>query len=256
MGWFASHPRTLDRVERAVAEAEEAMAREGRVGREAYLERVEGIIYGEDPAQGFVRGRTFVHPELRFAFEAPRGFRLINTPQAVLGQGPGGQIMVFDAAAVSPTQSLRAYLARGWTGRAPVTNIKTFQVDGMEAVGGLAPVQVNGRRIEALLVAIRYDGDRVYRFVFADPRGGLDLQDVRLWDATVDSFRRLGAREAAEFRPHRIEVVTVRPGETVEDLARRMAVDELAREQFLVLNNLQPGEELEPGQRVKLVVEG
>ena len=145
------------------------------------------------------------------------------------------------------------FRSRDWTGDTPVDNLRAFEADGMPAAGGLAPVQVGGRSTRALLVAIRYGGERVYRFAFVDPRG-LDIQDVRLWDTAVDSFRRLGDREAAGFRPRRIEVATVRPGDTVEDFARRMAVDELALEQFLVLNDLRPGERLEPGQRVKVVV--
>jgi predicted Zn-dependent protease len=55
-GWFATHPRTLERVERVAIEVAED-AGTGRLGREEYLERIDGLIYGEDPAQGLVRGR-------------------------------------------------------------------------------------------------------------------------------------------------------------------------------------------------------
>ena len=55
------------------------------------------MIYGEDPRQGYVRGRTFVHPGLRFAFDVPPGYRIVNTPAAVIGQGQNG-LMKFDAA--------------------------------------------------------------------------------------------------------------------------------------------------------------
>ena len=53
--------------------------------REAFLRALDGVIYGDDPKEGFVRGRTFLHPNLGFAFTAPEGFALENTPQAVLG---------------------------------------------------------------------------------------------------------------------------------------------------------------------------
>ncbi len=44
----------------------------GRTEREPYLRRIDGLLYGDDPAQGFVRGRAFLHPELGFRFEVPR----------------------------------------------------------------------------------------------------------------------------------------------------------------------------------------
>ena len=63
----------------------------GPLGRDDYLAEIDGMIYGEDPRQGLLRGRTFVHPDLRFAFDVPPGYRLQNTPPAVVGRdGPGG----------------------------------------------------------------------------------------------------------------------------------------------------------------------
>ena len=72
--------------------------------------------------------------------------------------------------------------------------------------------------------------------------------------ATIDSFRRLSAAEAAAIRARRLQVVTVAPGQGAADLARRMAVDALPQEQFELLNGLEPGAPLAPGQKVNLVV--
>jgi predicted Zn-dependent protease len=105
--WFATHPRTPDRVLRAAEQASAATPGENRTGRDDYLEQIDGIVYGEDASQGFVRGRTFVHPELRFAFDAPAGYRLVNTPAAVIGQAPDS-LMKFDAVRVPAGQDVGA----------------------------------------------------------------------------------------------------------------------------------------------------
>ncbi|HET6520277.1 MAG TPA: M48 family metalloprotease [Geminicoccaceae bacterium] len=253
---FASHPRTMDRVERAIAEVEGATPGEGRRGRDELLARVDGMLYGEDPGQGLVRDGAFVHPDLRFAFDIPRGFRVQNTPRAVLAQGPRGDIMVFDGATAPPGRSVRDYLVRDWAGRASLRDVQTLRVDGMDAAAAATVVQAGGRRAEALLVAIRHGGERIYRFAFASP-DGISRDDLRTYNAAVASFRRLSAEQAGAIRPRRLQVVTVRPGETARDLAGRMAVDRrLAEEQFRVLNGLGPDEEVQPGQRVKLVVVG
>ena len=74
----------------------------GERDREIYLDALDDMIYGEDPSEGFVRGRRFIHPKLGFTFTAPEGFSLDNTAQAVIGVRDGGtQAMRFDVARVS-----------------------------------------------------------------------------------------------------------------------------------------------------------
>ena len=254
--WFATHPRTPDRVLRAVEQASAATAGEGRIERERYLAAIDGMIYGEDPSQGFVRDGAFVHPELRFAFEAPPGFRLTNTPTAVIGQGPDG-LMRFDGARVPQGQSMRDYVANDWArelGSSGLRDVDAFEVGSLAAASATAVGRLDdGRAVSVALAAIRADGDRVYRFIFVSP-GRLSSAQARAYEGTVGSFRRLSAQEAAAIRARRIEIVTVAPGQGVDDLARRMAVDALAREQFEVLNGLDPGQPLVPGQEVKLIV--
>jgi predicted Zn-dependent protease len=253
--WFATHPRTPDRVLRAAEQASAAAGGEGRIDRDRYLGEIDGMIYGEDPSQGLVRGRTFVHPELRLAFDVPPGYRLINTPAAVIGQSRDG-LMRFDAARVPESRAMADYVARDWArelGSGGLRNVGEFRVNGMPAANATASGQLDdGRAVTVALAAIRAGGDRVYRFIFISP-GGLTPERARAYEGTVDSFRRLSADEAAALRPRRIEIVTVAPGQGVEDLARRMAVDALPREQFEVLNGLGPGRPLTPGQQVKLV---
>ena len=70
-----THPRTAERIARAIAEAGTKTVAEPLIAREIYLGKIDGLLYGDDPEQGFVRGRRFLHPWLRFAFEVPRGFR-------------------------------------------------------------------------------------------------------------------------------------------------------------------------------------
>ena len=70
------------------------------------------------------------------------------------------------------------------------------------------------------------------------------------------SLRRLSASEAAAIRPRRVDVVTVKSGDTVASLARRMAYSSYQAERFQVLNRLAANSRLTPGQKVKLVVYG
>ncbi|MDX6749006.1 M48 family metalloprotease [Geminicoccaceae bacterium 1502E] len=248
--WLASHPRARDRV-RDAAQTAEAQAGQGRVESAAYMRAVDGMIFGDSPEQGHVRGTVFVHPKLDFRFEAPAGFKLVNTPAAVLGKGPRGQILRFDAASAKSADPA-AYLTQEWAAKLQPQNLRRFEANGRPAATATAPVAINGKKTQALLAAVSMGEGRMYRFVFASPQLGADSA---AFEGVVRSLRRLTAAERAEAIPLRIRIHTVQPGDTIDSLARRMQVDEAAREWFVLLNGLQDGQ-LVPGQKVKLVVRG
>ena len=114
--FLSSHPATPERVQNAQANARQYTSPQGgEQDREAYLAAIDNIVYGEDPSEGFVRGRRFLHPKLGFTFQAPEAFTLDNTAQAVIGVRDGGsQAMRFDVVRVPAEQTLGDYLNSGW----------------------------------------------------------------------------------------------------------------------------------------------
>jgi predicted Zn-dependent protease len=108
---------------------------------------------------------------------------------------------------------------------------------------------LNNQTYDALLVAYRLDG-KLYRVTGLAPRGSGLLPAM---SGAARSFRRLSAAEAGRLREKRIDIVTVRGGDTVERLARRMNFDDYRLERFRVLNGLRPGQPLRTGERVKIV---
>ena len=253
--WFATHPRTPDRVKRAADEAAGA-ATDGRIGRDDYLRKIDGMIYGDDPSQGFVRDGRFIHPELRFSFDAPSGFRLQNTPKAVLGGDKSGRGLRFDGGKMTSTDNVRDYLTREWAKELNAQNlsrINSFDLDGLPAVSAETSGKTkDGKSVDVGLAVIKIEADRVYRFMFLSP-GGATTAQKQAAEASVKSFRRLSAAEAASFKPKRIEIVQVGARDSRSRLADRMAVDDLKDEQFTVLNGLEPNETVENGTLIKLI---
>lgn len=255
--WFATHPRTLDRVEDAIAAIDDGA--EGRVRRQAYLEQIDGMIYGPDPSQGFVEGTTFVHPELGFAFEAPEGFQIQNTPSAVLGRDRDGRIMLFTLADPG-NRSLDDYVAGpglrqvAQQFQAEVSSprgVQSFKVNGLPAASASATLRKDGGTADVGLAAVDA-GRNTYQFVFL-AQGNMDRTTARNFQDTVTSFRGLSAEEAEAYQPKRIQVVSAEPGQGADSLARRMAVDTAAEERFRVLNQLALEDGIDGGERVKLV---
>ena len=253
---FSSHPRTADRVtaaaQTAASKAGGSIARD----REIYLKKIDGMIYGDSPKQGFVRGREFLHPELKLAFEAPPGFMLRNSSTALIGRSKEGNAMLrFDGGRLARGGSLSSYIVNEWAPNLGLGRPEEFTVNGMEAATANARVNADDGEREIRLVAIRYDRNQIYRFMFV---GAPDIPanlDEAFRD-TVYSFRKLSNAEASQLKPLRIKVVSVKRGDTVESLAKRMAVSDFKADTFLTLNGLAPGAKLKPGSLVKLVVAG
>jgi predicted Zn-dependent protease len=252
--FLSSHPATPERISNAVANARQVSnspATTGSVGRDknAYLGDIDGIVFGEDPSEGFVRGRRFLHPRLGFTFTAPDGFALENTAQAVLGvKHGGGQALRLDVVRVPAEQTLTAYLTSGWIEGIDTKTVEETSINGFAA----ATAAAKGDQWDFRLYAIRFGSD-VYRFIFATKHNTPETD--RIFHESVGTFRRMSLAEIQSAKPLRLQVVTVAPGDTVEKLASRMAVADRQLERFRVLNGLEPGDRVKPGTEVKIVIE-
>jgi len=247
--FLSSHPATPERVRNAQVNARQ-FSGPGGGGRDrpAYLAAVDGMIYGEDPSEGFVRGRRFLHPKLGFTFMAPEGFALDNTAQAVLGvRDGGGQALRLDVVAVPATQTLPDYLRSGWIENIDATSVGEASINGLPAATAVA----KGEQWTFRLYVIRFGSD-VYRFIFATKQLAPEVD--RTFQDAVTSFRRMTRAETAAAKPLRIRIVRVSDGDTVEKLANKMATDRQL-ERFRVLNGLGPNDRVRPGDQVKIVRE-
>jgi len=254
MSFTATHPRTLDRVRAAEALAGEIAGKPTATNEEAYLRQIDGILYGDDPDQGFVRGTAFLHPKLKFRFDAPAGFRLFNSPARVIARNADGAVILFDQAPAPKTLGVADYLTQVWSRELALKDVESIFIAGRAAATGWARVETNRGPRDLRLVAIQFDADTIFRFTFITPPALTEPLSVELRRATY-SFRGLGDEEAAALKALRLGVVRVQEGDTVEGLARPMPVADRREALFRVLNGLKPAEEPAPGRLVKTVVE-
>jgi predicted Zn-dependent protease len=252
--FLSSHPATPERITSAITTARQyrAAADNGQNFAQAkttYLADVNGIVYGEDPSEGFVRGRRFLHPKLSFTFTAPEGFTLDNTARAVLGiKRGGGEAVRLDVVRVPAEQTLTEYLTSGWIENIDPATVEEIAINGFPG----ATATAKGDQWDFRLYAIRFGSD-VYRFIFAAKHRTPETD--RTFRESINTFRRMTIAETERAKPLRLRIVTVAPGETAEKLASKMAVADRALERFRVLNGLDPGDKLKPGSEVKIVVE-
>src|SRR6201991_847074 len=184
--FLSSHPATPERVARARSSARQYSSPENTErDREDYLSAIDNIVFCEDPSEGFVRGRRFLHPKLGFTFQAPDAFTLDNTAQAVIGVREGGnQAVRFDVGRVPAEQTLSDYLNSVWMENVDKATTEDMPINGMPA----AATTARGDEWQFKVYALRMGSD-VYRFIFASRQKTTESE--RNARETVASFRRL-----------------------------------------------------------------
>jgi predicted Zn-dependent protease len=247
---MATHPSTPERVAQAAAEARQFGAPgAGSRGRDAYLAAIDGLAFGDDPAQGVVRGTTFIHPKLGFAFEAPEGFALENQTSALIGVGQaGGEALRLDSIPISDSTSVASAIASGWIDGLKTTSVEPMQIGGLEAATAVA----QGEQWSFRLGAVRLNG-RLYRLIFA--ARSLSAAVDSEFRASLESFHLINAQDSGLAAAQSIKVVAAGGADSSETMAARMPFLSHPLDQFLILNGLERDVPLVAGQHYKIVAQ-
>lgn len=250
MDFLSSHPSTPQRVElaRDHARAFGPDGSTGDKGRDYFFDGIDGMLYGDSPQEGYVRGHTFLHGGLGIRFDVPDGFQIDNKVEAVMATGPGDVAIRFDGVADTQNRSLTNYISSGWvTGLLP-DSIHETKINGMEA----ATARASADRWDFDVTVVRL-GNQIFRFLTAVPKGSDQLAPTA--DLLRQTFRRITPEEAKTLKPLRVRVVTVGQGDTLASLSARMMGTDRKLELFKVLNAIPAGQSPAQGSRVKIVSE-
>jgi predicted Zn-dependent protease len=254
--WASTHPLGQNRVQNALQAARQT----GRLGtglrnRDQFLSQLEGVYVDDDPAQGVIEGRTFTHPDLRIFFAVPQGYLMQNGTTEVSISGSAGKAQFSGGRYNGSLENYTSLVLQQLAGnqvRLMGGPVQRTSINGIPAAYTTARANTSSGAIDVSVFAYQWNPNTVYHFVMLT-RGGTG---VGPFAPMVQSIRRVTTAEAAAIRPRIINVVTVRPGDTVQSLASRMAYRSFQLDRFLSLNNLAANSRLVPGQRVKLVVFG
>ncbi|WP_422785570.1 M48 family metalloprotease [Roseibium algae] len=249
--FLSSHPNTPERVSLAIQSARQIAAPGiGERDRSRYLSQIDGMLYGDDPLEGFVRGRSFLHKALGISFTVPKGYILENSQEAVLASNGEGTAMRFDGADLSGYDSLKDYMTSGWINGLLPESVRETTINGLPGVVAAAITQGWSFRIAVLRI-----GRTGYRFIFASrsPSNAFEAE----YRETLESFRQLTPTERARLRSLRIKIVQAKAGDTARKLAVGMNGVEPSRRLafFKVLNGIDANDPIPAGTSVKLVVD-
>ena len=252
--YFSTHPITTDRIDRTIQLAANYPLQSTDDKKVTYFSTIDGIVYGESPRNGYVRGQDFIHTELGFKFSFPDGYKISNLPTQVVGQS-SNSVMVFDGAKKDAGQSIQDYLINVWLkGRSDYAVPETITVNGMPAVTTSFSSLSSGKTRATRVIAIAYDDTQVYRFAIqtANPPPASILTDLK---RATYSFKKLSAAEKAQYKPKRIKVFAAKAGDTVASLAAKLPFDDYKEQRFRVLNSLDARDTIQPNKLYKTIVE-
>jgi predicted Zn-dependent protease len=242
-------------MQRANEEARES----GRLGsgirnRDVFLAQLNGTYVDDDPAQGIIDGRTFTHPDLKIQFAVPVGYLMQNGTTAVSISGSAGKAQFGGGRYRGSLDSYILALLQDLAGdaRLAVPQPQHTVINGIPAAYTITRANTDSGTVDVSVVAYQWAPGTVYHFVMLTS-GGAGMGPFL---SMVNSIRKITSAEAAAIRPRIVMVTSVRPGETVQSLASRMAYRDYKVDRFLAINNLPSNARLTPGQKVKLVVYG
>ena len=253
---LGTHPRTIDRVDRAMKAALVKPDQGGRVGTEAFLRRVNGLLYGPDPAKGEIRGQTFIQHVAGYRFSAPDGYRMQAANGWVLIQGPDNVQASVEEAPTTPGVTPERYLTGVWAPRTRLSGLERLNINGLDAATAALNARTARGPVELRLVAVRLSPKKMLRFKILMPARAVGRASVAMRRLTY-SLETIPIVVPDRLPAARIAIHRVQPGETVAALSRSPNRSSKSHSQaeraFRVLNGLAASEEPSTGTLVKLI---
>jgi predicted Zn-dependent protease len=253
-GWLSTHPAPENREGRmnSLMDAAGVDPDTGRVERDAYLQRIDGLVYGENPRHGYFREAAFYHPEMAFRFDFPDGWETINGRSVVAGRSAEGDavIQITLAAETTPAAAAQKLLSGGALQK---TGDWKSEINDLPAVSFGFKISAEEGGLLGLAAMISHQGE-VFRILGYAPA---DKWTSRLSSvaASMAGFGRRTDRGRLGVEPMRLQIVELPASGNLAALDRRspssVPLDELA-----VLNHVDPSAGLPAGSLVKRVVGG
>ncbi|MDX1479332.1 MAG: M48 family metalloprotease [Saprospiraceae bacterium] len=255
--FMSTHPDPRDRyntVHQLASQAQQGQdAASFKVGRDSYLQMIDGMIYGEDPAQGFFEEGYFFHPELLFQFPVPGNWQTANSPSQVrMAPRSGDALIIFQLAQENSLVAAAEATIRD--NNLTLIDQKTTMVNGFEALVTLSDLlnPQNPQQITRVLSYYLQDGNYIYEFHGLTKK--TDYQKYAgTFVSTMEGYRRLTDREKIERKPERIVIRTAPFSGQARDVLSAMRVPNDRLEEVSILNGIDLKQRVDSGRRLKLI---
>jgi predicted Zn-dependent protease len=218
-------------------------------GEDEFLKHIDGVIVGDDPREGFVRGNTFYHPELRFQFPVPQGWKVQNERSSVMMMSPNRDAaMVFQLTGAKSAQEAAQKFAA--TQGLQVIDSKATRVNGQNAMAVVGQGSTQQGTVGLLNYFIEYNG-RVYSFRGMSAAQQFDSHRQQFQRA-MSGFARVTDSDVVSVKPSRLAVVTADRSATFASFLPTSDVPGMTAEDVAILNQMQMNQAVAAGTKLKI----
>jgi predicted Zn-dependent protease len=258
-GWLSTHPDPPERVKSTRMLAEQWISMLGlteerlTVNRDGFLRAIDGIVFGNNPREGFMEGSRFYHPDLRFQIDFPAGWIVDNTREAVVALEPrrAAQLqltMPQVPAGTTAENYAKALASRGVTPQ----EIQNARIHGYNAVLATYILQAQDGTVGARAAFIEFR-NQILQIIGVTP-------DLRRFGGSIDdsirSFDSLTDQRVLSVQPDRLQIYAAQQGDTLAAIAERQGNPRVSADDLAILNRLAVGQPIAAGRLLKIVEKG
>jgi len=251
--WLSTHPdpgARHDRIEKVVAELPGDYST-ATVNEDGYLRQIDGIVFGDNPREGYFQGNAFVHPDMRFRVEFPAGWETSNEKASVSASAPSEDavLQVSLAEASSPQAAAEAFFEEEGLSQEDSWD---KAVHGLPATWSRFEYEDAESKLSGTVAFVKHNGNVFQLLAITTPEQWENNR--RSLEASLASFSRLDDPKALNAKPRRLHLVKLPREMTLEEFDKKYP-SAIKMELLALINHAQPGERLPAGTLVKRVVE-
>lgn len=248
--WLSTHPAPPNRLADMSRSIKEQGVRGTRVGRDEFIRRLDGLVFGENPREGFFRESVFHHPDMAFSITFPTGWLRQNEKQGVTAMSEAKDAQVQLSLAAAEPEAALAEFARQKGMEAG--SVDRGAINGLPAASASFRLRdEQGGVMQGLVTFVRHNGRTLQLLGYTtEARYGAYRAAFSNW---ARSFMRLTDARILGVQPLRLRIETVRSSATVAGLAREWN-SPVKVETLALINGVKADDVLPAGSLVKRVV--
>lgn len=255
--WFSTHPNPPNRIRAVQRKAQEWARRLGttnlRTNRDSYLRKIDGLVYGEDPRQGYVDNGVFYHPELKFEFPVPANWKINNTVAQVqmVSKKQDAVILFSIKSGHTPKEAARKFIANA---KARVISSDAITINGLSAQCLISDITTRSGPIRAMSYFIQMTGHISVFHGFASQ--ALYKRYRPVFHNTMSRFKALTNPQRLNVRPDRLRVRATKTAGTLKAALRSLGIADRKLKEIAVLNGKKLTDTVPANTLLKVVERG
>ncbi len=258
--FLSTHPNPVDRFNKVHETAVKyqkirgVQAADLKVNRDSYLKMIDGIVYGEDPRQGFFENQHFYHPEMKFMFEVPKDWQLVNSASQVQMAPKDGKALMFLQLEESKTldAAITDVVSRNKLTVEDKASVTVNGIPAMALYGTQTPdPQTGGETLKLMAYFIQYNG-QIYKMVGLTVNTDFNIY-FNNFQATMRSFNKLTDASKLNRQPERIKIVPAKKTATFQQIVTDYGMEAKRMKELSLINAMEAGQTVEAGTLLKII---